>query len=714
MNAKILRTAALLVLSCGIALAQSKPAPKNPTPPPRTANLRIVTRISPDSIVLRWAPTTSGAWLVGNARGYDLRRVTLDKNGKLVPGSVRSLTPTPLKPWPIETWKQRAPRTDQYAAIAAQALLGKNFASQGNGVNTGREMRDAAAELADRYSFSLVAADNDAVAAEGLALRYTDHDVQRGFTYVYRLMIARRDSTYRIDTAFAVASPAPFLPSPPVRELTAESQERAVELDWKNLPPGRSYSGFFISRSDDGGRHFSRLNSVPFAFGTKGKGITTDVYFTDTTAVNYHKYRYRVEGVTPFAELSEPAEVDAYASDRTPPPPPVISRPLQLSPRSFKLTWEMPRTAPDLAGFAIYRSGFALKGYHLVYPRAKDLVSARKLLLPPSTRSFIDSPTVALEPYYIVGAVDTAGNMGQSLPAYGEIVDSTPPAIPTGLRGTIDSTGIVRLSWRLGPEPNIIGYRVTWSNDPAHEFSMRTNIAVADTMFVDSVTINTLTRNIYYRVIAVNARKIFSKPSAILTLRRPDVVPPESPIFTDVMVTDSTVRLVWSPSTSPDVRYHRLLRREADGARWTEVAELGKGANGFIDRKVVQRTTYEYQIEAIDSTGLHSHPSPTVIARPYDTGVRPEVDNLKVEKEPRSKKIILSWRYNPWRKERIWFVVYRAIGNGSLMELASVDGAKRLFEDDRATAAGAYRYAVKVMGDGGVESPLSVPVSVTQ
>ena len=373
MNAKLLRTAALLVFSCGIVLAQSKPAPKSAAPPPRTANLRLVTRISPDSIVLRWAPTSSGAWLVGNARGYDLRRVTLDKNGKLVPGSVRSLTTTPLMPWPIETWKQRAPRTDQYAAIAAQALLGKNFASQGNGVNTGREMRDAAAELTDRYSFSLVAADNDAVAAEGLALRYSDHDVQRGFTYVYRLTIARRDSTYRIDTAFAVASPAPFRPSPPVRELTAESQERAVELDWKNLPPGRAYSGFYISRSDDAGRHFSRLNQVPFAFGKKGTGNATEIYYTDTTAVNYRRYRYRVEGVTPFAELSEPAEVDAYASDRTPPPPPIISRPLQLSPRSFQLTWEMPRTAPDLAGFAMYRSGFALKGYHLVYPRANDL-----------------------------------------------------------------------------------------------------------------------------------------------------------------------------------------------------------------------------------------------------------------------------------------------------------------------------------------------------
>ena len=289
-----------------------------------------------------------------------------------------------------------------------------------------------------------------------------------------------------------------------------------------------------------------------------------------------------------------------------------------------------------------------------------------------------------------------------------------PPAIPTGLKGSIDSTGIVRLSWRLGPEPNIIGYRIVWSNDPSHEFSMRTNQAIADTMFIDSITINTLTRNIYYRVIAVNARKIFSKPSAMLTLRRPDIVPPESPIFTDVRVTDSTVGLIWSPSKSADVRFHRLSRRGPDDDRWTEVAELGREANSFIDRKVIQRTTYEYQIEAIDSSGLHSRPSPLVTARPFDTGVRPAVENLKADKDIRTKKITLSWQYRPRRKETLWFVIYRAMGTASLMELASVDGAKRSYEDDRATTAGLYRYAVKVRGQGGVESPLSAPVSVTQ
>lgn len=713
MNTVYSRLLACLIFTCGMAYAQQRPPAQPTAPPPRTAKLRLVARVSPDSLVLRWAPTTSGGWLAANAMGYDLRRVTIAADGKPVPGSALSLTPQPLKPWPLAVWKQRAARTNEYAAIAAQALYGKNFASKGNGINTGTDMLNGRDELTNRYAFSLVAADNDAVAAEGLALRYADHDVKRGFTYVYRLTLARPDSAYHVDTAFAVASPATFRPFPPVRDLTAEPRERAVQLSWKNLPLGKSYSGFFVSRSDDGGLHYTRLNRAPFAFGRRGNGVAETLYFTDTTAVNYHPYRYRVQGVTPFAELSEPAEVDGMAGDRTPPPPPVIQKPVQVSLHAFKITWEMPQTAGDLAGFAIYRSGFALKGYHLIYPRTDNLERARTMLLPPDTRSYIDSPTVALEPYYIVGAVDTAGNMAQSLPAYGEIVDSTPPAIPTGLKGTIDSNGIVRLSWRLGPEPTIIGYRVVWANDPAHEFSMRTNMPVADTTFVDTVSLNTLTPSVYYKVIAVNARKIFSKPSAMLELRRPDIVPPESPVFTDVRVSDSSVTLVWAPSRSADVRSHLLSRRGPGDEQWTLLASLGRNADAYVDRHVVQRTTYEYQIEAVDSSGLHSRPSPVVTARPYDSGVRPGIEDLRVEKDPKTDRVSLSWQYHTGRKEKYWFVVYRAIGNGPLLELASVDSTQHVYHDDRASGAGQYRYAVKVMGEGGVESPLSPAVSVT-
>jgi hypothetical protein len=91
--------------------------------------------------------------------------------------------------------------------------------------------------------------------------------------------------------------------------------------------------------------------------------------------------------------------------------------------------------------------------------------------------------------------------------------------------------------------PHLLGYRVLWANDSTHEFSSRTNEIWMDTTFVDTVSLNTLTRNVYYRIVAVDTRYHHSAPSDILELVRPDVVPPVAPIFTDVYVTETSVAL---------------------------------------------------------------------------------------------------------------------------------------------------------------------------
>jgi len=59
----------------------------------------------------------------------------------------------------------------------------------------------------------------------------------------------------------------------------------------------------------------------------------------------------------------------------------------------------------------------------------------------------------------------------------------------------------------------------------------------------------------------------------------------------------------------------------------------------YTDRNIIARTTYEYVIEAIDSSGLHSPPSTPVIGRPYDSGVRPLVTDLRAAYK-REKKTI--------------------------------------------------------------------------
>ena len=694
---------------------------------PRKGYLAIMTRTDRDSIVLRWAPTKSGAWIETNRYGYVLERVTMTGDGKAVPGSFRKMTQAPMKPWSLDEWKQRAQRDDRYAAIAAQALYGKSFKPRSD-VPEGVSMRAAVDELEGRFGFALFAADNDPLVATGLALRYVDRDVKQGEQYVYRLRIAIKDTAYHIDTAYAAASAVPQSPPPPPKNLTAQGFDRHITLRWEDYPAGKAFSAYNVYRSEDQGRTFRKINTNPVVTPYR-QGVREEMTpnYTDTTVVNYFKYRYQVRGITPFAELSKPAEIEGEATDLMPPPRPVIGKPEQIARHSVRITWQMPDTVKDLAGFVVSRSVDNMQGYvpitatvHLPPvkkgepPRNPDLEirDIMKQLLPPSTRSYIDENATSAEPYYMVGAVDTAGNLAQSLPAYAAIIDSVPPRMPTGLAGKIDTNGVVHLHWNLDPSPNVIGYRVVWANDPRHEFTQRTPRVVKDTVFTDTINIHTLTRYIYYRIASVNNRFIHSPLSPMLALHRPDVVPPGAPQFTKVIVSDSSVALTWAPSSSDDVRQQRLYKRKSVDTAWVLLASLSPTQTSYNDHAVVQRVMYEYSLEAIDSSGLHSVPSVPAQGRPYDTGERPGVTGLKAAANERGTAVRVSWAYTAPLKEKHWFIVYRSYGDNGLIQYRSVDGAAREFDDGDLVGKGTYKYAVRVATDRGGRSPVSTPVTV--
>jgi hypothetical protein len=132
----------------------------------------------------------------------------------------------------------------------------------------------------------------------------------------------------------------------------------------------------------------------------------------------------------------------------------------------------------------------------------------------------------------------------------------------------------------------------------------------------------------------------------------------------------------------------------------------------YTDRKVVSRTAYEYVIEAIDSSGLHSPPSTPVIGRPYDTGVRPLVTDLRASYTAGKKTIGLTWSYSSLKNEHFWFVLYRETAGKGLVTFKALAGSVRAFEDDVNIGKGRYRYAIKVRTDAGGEPPLSTPVEV--
>ena len=157
-----------------------------------------------------------------------------------------------------------------------------------------------------------------------------------------------------------------------------------------------------------------------------------------------------------------------------------------------ELQWLYP---PEMNG---YIKGFKI--YRSSKPEGvKDLL---RLVENPAARSFTDE-NPELTNYYAVSVFNDTQEALSQLVTYAELVDSIPPAPPSGLAGMIDSTGHVFIRWAHNTEKDLDGYRVYKANSPDFEFVLAYPSVIKDTAFVDSVNIKTLDYKIYYRLRAL-------------------------------------------------------------------------------------------------------------------------------------------------------------------------------------------------------------------
>lgn len=671
-----------------------------------TDDVRLVmlARTSADSITLRWGPSTASGWIAANRHGYIIERARLASSGTIDDDGFVNLAPEPIRPWSLETFRQRVTERNPFAAIAAQMLYGKSTGVSDPSDEVG-SMRDAANVFQNRFGIALFAADNEAMAAEALGLRFVDHTVRRGDEYVYRVRVAHRGAIgaedVRFDTAALYARAVESEPAPAPFDARAVGRDRHIEVSW-GREAGRSYTGFYIERSEGDGRSWVRLNRTPFMVMSSANGVVERPAYTDTSIVNYRTYRYRVQGVTPFGDLSAAAEVEAFGRDLTPPAAPMQANPKQIGDRAVKVAWKLENPPSDLAGFVVARADSPTSLPRPLHART----------LPAETREFVDTIATEDEPYYIVLAVDTAGNVSKSFAGRATIVDTSAPKRPTGLTGTIDSNGVVRLHWNRGTDHHLMGYRILWANDPDHEFSLITPNPVFDTMYVDTVAIQTLSRRVYYRVVAESDRYVRSVPSENLVLTRPDLVAPVAAVIQEVVASESNVTLRFAASSSDDIAVQIIERRGAGDPKWSRIAEVRSGVGRYSDTSVERRLIYEYRVIAIDSVGNRSQPSNVVQGRRYDDGRRAPVGSLEASYDAGKKLVLLRWNHNEAPTETFQYILYRAKEGGPMTQYEGVAGNQRSYEDRVLVGKGRYTYALRVVTDDGGESPMSERVAV--
>lgn len=679
---------------------------------PRAAAIVLTTRNYKDSIVLRWGITKPGGWVIANKDGFFVERAELDDSLRIdSTKGFTPITPEPIFPWPLAEWEKRDAATITMRAVAAHALYGESFQPSQQG--TVASLRNRADELTNRWSFAHLAADVDPVAAEGLALRIVDRNVKPGQNYLYRVTKAFFDSTYSVASAYMVAAAVDEKPQPAPTNVASQDKQGRVLITWDaqtpNAPP---YSAFVVERAEPGSNQFRAVSSEPIV-GFQNEGAQDSipiemrgkVAFGDSIPM-YKQYRYRVRGLTPFGEQTEPSsEVAVMIRDHEVPTPPVVLGAQESGPGELTVTWRAEAIPSDFKGFIIVRSTSYDGQYKPIHTG----------VLPATVNAFVDkSPRGDTTNFYMVQAWDTAGNFSSSVATYGYRVDSIPPAIPVGLKGTIDTNGIVKLSWAKGKERDLLGYRVYRTNSTVkgYEFIQITKEPIAQTTFVDTVVVRTLTTEVFYKVVAVDRNYNNSEFSDQLRLERPDLLPPVAPMFTDVLVADTAVYLSWAPSSSRDVQSHILYRRMAQSrdTTWKQIGKtMGRADSTFADRDVKKRVVYEYTVVALDSTGFRSPEAVSFTARPYDDGVRPPVTKVAVKGDTAAHTATLTWEYpKPAAGMKMRFIIYRSVGLGPLQQYKAVPGDKRLFVDTATELGGSHQYAIRALfDDDGAESELS-------
>ncbi|TDO94888.1 fibronectin type III [Flavobacterium sp. 245] len=610
-----------VLLSC-IAYSQTK-----------DATVMVNARAQKDKIVLRWAVNSAIEWQKANTKGFIINRVTVLRDGKVVPKLEKVLlTPQPLRPEVLDSWMDLIQK-DNYAAVIAQSIYGKSFDVTGAKEGELSRIINMADELDQRYTFALYAADMSFTAAVKAGWGFVDTTVKPNEVYAYQVSVFEtpkvKKSSYMIGLKDYSVLPVPT-------DFMAIPDDKKVLLSWDYETFKRIYTSFMVEKSEDG-INFKPVSKIPLVnLNDKADRPSKTMYYVDTLSVNDKIYHYRLFGISSFGEKSEvskPITAKGVSS---------ISIPARLmdyviiNSNEVNLEWDYPKESEDLIqGFEINLADNDRGPYKVI-----------SKIIPPSERKLNYKEGLYQSNYFTISVIGKNKQRLTSQSMLVQPIDSIAPSKPIGLEGVIDSLGIVRLKWKANQEKDLRGYRILKANNADEEFVDIYHQSYVGNDYKDSVSLKMTNSKVYYKIAAEDMRFNVSDPSDVLVLDKPDKIPPAAPIFKDYDSKDGKVTLKWIRSYSEDVTGYSLRRREKGQEKWLEIKSINDTIQEFTDDKVQNKKVYQYAILARDKSNLWSsleHSTVTVTVLDF-TPVK-TINFLQGVPDRENKKIILSWNY---------------------------------------------------------------------
>lgn len=652
-----------------------------------------------DSIVVRWAPSSAQLWHTSIEKGYYLLRTTQTTNDT----SFASLDTLGLiKPWPKEQaikWAESDGK-DSMAMLAAGLLYSDN-----SGIDMG-PVTEQAQVFETKYGFALFAAEGSQLASKILGLGYADKNVAPGKTYKYRIVAADAPSLYSQATV-SVKNEKGALPSPVSFE--AKPGDHLIELTWEIPANVRHFSAYQLERSGDSGKNWRKMHDTPLVF-ANSEAASLDVYrFRDSVETNYKEYRYRLKGLDSFGEWSPWAELKSQAVDLTPPPAADVSLAAYNDTTNTALIkWSVPQLPTDF------------KAFYIVV--GEDVASRMDTIaiLKKEAREFLWKPDTLLTKSYFVWVLtmDTHGNAAPSVEKNMTVPDLKAPPPPALVVGNIAEDGTVTVVWEHSTASDVKGYWVYIANDTTMEFTNVNQEILFENALTWKVEDVSLNKYLYVVIRAEDDSYNRGRLSKVLALKRPDKVPPPTPVLTSAVQVGQSVVLKWKPATDGDTKKLHLLKRLSEEASsdWALLDTLAIFEKTFQDTSIYQGMQYQYALVAEDDAGNLSDTSNSVFVKIRFTPELAAVKNLKVrQSEPEVALVKLTWEFEEnasggMPTDNYEFLIYRSSGNENPEFIAAVPAAQRDYEDYDVFNNVVYNYAVQVhfiaSGEMGARSPI--------
>lgn len=676
---------------------------------------------------IRWAPNTAQAWLQGNNYGYKLRRFDLSSPGN----PYVDLIPVALKPKPASAWPQTQAEADaqpQRATIGAAI-----WPTPSNNMETDTtsgiqpDNDDGTNTASIYYVMALMAADLDFKSARDAALGFIDSTALNNKLYKYQVYSEVPANVLTIDSSSDTISTIGTFVLDSIPKPKGNFGDRQVQIQWPadSLAP---YIAYYVQRSENG-TTYTTVNPTPISEVSGDGAPNAPHFYVDSLPQNNKDYYYRIVGQTPLDERTYSLPIVGQgrkANDVAV----IITRSELLTKKSAGVMWGYVPAYSDSA----YTNPSILAGYNLAkveiqksdkddgpYSVVKTYTGANLYTTKDSVSNLTRSTYLRIVAY--TNYQDTLFSM----PVLLQPIDETPPQVPGGLSHTFirggalgDSLVVVKLTWTPNTEPDLGGYSL-FRSYLANEEPV---IILGDsliTTFQDTVSLRTMNEYIYYRISASDTRFNESEVSAPYRVKKPDVIPPSSPVFKNYSISATGVRKNWANPLDKDLASILLVRRSLTVTNGMEdlvmtetdtswkVIDSFEGASidtTYLDAFVLPDQAYAYALIAEDSSGLQSEPSiPLIVQVPITMVVRGGIGTLTPTPNYTLGRIRLSWQYSaPEGVDVRSFQIYRSEGEGSLVFWKNADGDDKLIDDYGIKNQTEYKYAIRVLFSDGTTS----------